>query len=119
MNLFKKYFTVGLLNTLIHWIIFFILTFFMKESQSISNLIAFSITVTISYILNAQYTFKQKKKIKMYILYTIFMGFLSFITGKIADIVHLNGIITMILFSGISLIVGFLFSKYVIFKEKK
>lgn len=118
MNLFKKYFTVGILNTLIHWIIFFILTFFMKEEQSISNLIAFSITVTISYVLNANYTFKKKKKIKMYVLYTLFMGLMSFIIGKIADIFYLNGLITMISFSGISLIIGFLFSKYIIFKEK-
>ena len=118
MNLFKKYFTVGIFNTLLHWTIFLTLTFILKKEQSISNLIAFIITITISYILNAQYTFKQEKKIKMYILYIFFMGGLSFSTGKLADFINLNEIITMIVFSGLSLVIGFFFSKHIIFKVK-
>lgn len=118
-NLFRKYVTVGLLNTIIHWAIFIVLNVLLNNDQSFSNLIAFITTVSISYVLNAKYTFKKKKNITKYIMFVFFMGILSFSIGKIADIVNANAIFTLISFSGISLIIGFLFSKYVIFKDKK
>lgn len=118
MDVFKKYLTVGVLNTVLHWLIFLCFFYVLKAPQSISNLTAFLIAVSFSYIMNAKYTFKQKKEIKKYLMYIVFMGALSFFTGYVADKINLPSLLTLILFSLISLIVGFIYSKKIVFKEK-
>lgn len=118
MSLFKKYLSVGVLNTLLHWIMFFCCFYLLHTPQSLSNCIAFLISVSFSYILNSKYTFKQKKEIKKYLLYISFMGVLSYLTGYVADVLKMPTLITLITFSLISLFVGFVFSKKIVFKEK-
>jgi len=107
---------VGILNTAIHWVIFFILVRF-DLSQSLSNLFAFASAVSFSFYANGKYTFKSKTSLRRYSIFTAFMGFIAFAFGSAADYLELPGLVTLILFSGTSLVVGFLFSKYVVFKK--
>ena len=119
MEIFKKYLTVGVINTAIHWIVFLATFYLIKAPQSTSNFTAFLIAVSFSYMMNAKYTFKKKKEFKKYLMYISFMGLLSYLTGYIADKLNMPSLLTLIIFSLISLVVGFIYSKKIIFKEKK
>lgn len=112
---FISYFKIGILNTSVHWIIFLFL-FHLTIPQSISNLVAFLIAMSLSFVLNAKYTFDKKATVKGYFLFAIFMALLSYFCGYIGDILKLNPIITLVVFSGLSLVIGFLYSKLVVFK---
>lgn len=112
---FISYFKIGILNTGVHWVIFLTL-FNFSISQSISNLIAFLVAMSLSFVLNAKYTFDKKATVKGYFLFATFMALLSYLCGYLGDTLKLNPIITLILFSGVSLVIGFLYSKLVVFK---
>ncbi len=114
-----RYISIGVINTILHWSIFLILFYLFLISQAFSNFIAFSITVTFSFIANSKWTFRSKATLSKYISFTFFMGFLSIFLGYLADIFNLPIIITLISFSFLSLIFGFLYSRFVVFKEKK
>jgi len=116
--LFSKYFSVGILNTIIHWSIFS-LCYYLGQPQSISNLVAFTLAVTFSFIVNAKWTFKSEATAIRYALYISFMGALSLLVGYIADRIALNPIITLCSFSIISLICGFLYSNFIVFRGCK
>lgn len=47
LKLFVRYTSVGVINTLLHWLVFAIL-FFAGSSQTIANLAAFCVAVTLS-----------------------------------------------------------------------
>ncbi|WP_337012856.1 GtrA family protein [Pantoea sp. AS142] len=115
LTFFAKYLSVGLINTLIHWVTFFI-CLRMGLFQSTANLIAFCLAVTFSFFINARWTFKQQATTWRYILYVVFMGAMAFSVGYLADRIGLYPIITLIVSSAISLVCGFLFSRFVIFK---
>lgn len=116
MEIFRKYFNVGIINTLIHWIIFYI-SYTLTNIQSISNFIGFFIAVSFSYVFNSLYTFKQKTSPQKYIIFLFSMSVLSFSLGYISDITKIQPIFTLIIFSSLSLVIGFIFSKYIVFKE--
>lgn len=116
--LFTKYTSIGILNTLIHWIIFGIV-YWLTSSQLIGNLIGFMFAVTISFFLNAKWTFNSKTTLSRYIIFVSFMALLSGFYGFLGDLYHLKPAVTLIAFSGTSLILGFIFSKYIIFKGSK
>ncbi|USX01014.1 GtrA family protein [Pseudomonas proteolytica] len=116
INLFSRYATIGVLNTAVHWAAFFGAIYLFGLSQSISNLCAFCIAVTFSFILNARFTFKQKATGKKYTAYVVFMGALSVLVGAVSDAVHIAPIITLVFFSAVSLGIGFLYSRFVIFR---
>ncbi|QNP20366.1 GtrA family protein [Providencia rettgeri] len=117
IKLFTKYFSVGILNTLIHWSIFGLLTVFLSTSQAIANLIGFIAAVSFSFFANAKFTFKAKATATRYISFTLFMGLLSYLTGYAADQLRLSPIATLIIFSSISLVLGFLYSKIFVFRD--
>lgn len=117
-KLFARYASVGVLNTAIHWSIFFAVHS-IGVSQALSNVAAFFLAVTFSFIVNAKYTFKGKATSKRYITYLIFMGFMAGIIGQISDYMHFSSFITLIVFSAVSLVMGFFYSKYIVFREIK
>ncbi len=116
MKQFSVYAFVGLANTAIHWSSFFILLW-MTGHQSIANLVGFLLAATFSFYVNCHWTFGSTPTGKRYLLMVSFLGILSFVMGIIADNLKLLPIITLIAFSAISLMVGFLFSKWVVFKD--
>ena len=118
LKLFSKYLSVGVLNTLIHWATFLILLHFFNASQSVANLAAFCFAVTFSFFVNAKWTFQSDATVIKYILYILFMGALAWGVGWIADFSALPAIATLVVFSFISLICGFLYSKFFVFKVR-
>jgi len=84
--------------------------------QSISNLMGFMVAVTLSFYLNAIWTFKSRITLLRYMLLVVFMAMLSWFVGEIADDNQFLPIITPVLFSVISLVLGFLFMKHFVFR---
>lgn len=117
IKLFTKYFSVGILNTLIHWSIFGLLTVFLSTSQAIANLIGFIAAVSFSFFANSKFTFKAKATTARYLSFTLFMGLLSYLTGYVSDQLRFPPIATLIIFSSISLVLGFLYSKIFVFRD--
>lgn len=119
ISLFARYATVGVLNTGVHWAVFLVLFYIFEREQSLSNLGAFCVAVTFSFVCNAKYTFRQKATSGRYIAYVAFMGAVSAIVGAVSDSLKINPLITLVVFSAISLVLGFLYSRFFVFPEVK
>jgi hypothetical protein len=52
------------------------------------------------------------------VLFITGMGALSLGVGHAGDVWRFHGLLTVTLFSALSLVVGFLYSKYVVFRER-
>lgn len=115
LSMFSRYLSVGVINTAIHWVVFFIL-YFCGLGQFISNIVAFTVSVTFSFMVNACFTFRKKATSSRYIYYIAFMGGLAAMTGYISDNIAISPIVTLVMFSIISLFVGFLYSKFFVFR---
>lgn len=119
LKLFSRYVSVGVLNTAIHWLCFGAMFSLAGLSQAISNLIAFCVAVTFSFFINAKWTFKSKATTGRYVAFVVFMGAMAALTGYIADRLHAPALITLIAFSAFSLVAGFIYSKFIVFRDAK
>lgn len=119
IKLFARYTSVGVINTIIHWIIFYVLFCILETNQSIANFSGFVISVTFSFLVNARFTFKSTASALKYMLYFSFMGLLSLTVGGLSDWLHMPSMVTLVTFSLISLVCGFIYSKYIVFKNIK
>ena len=117
-KVFSQYLSVGVVNTVIHWICFAVVYAITCE-QSVSNVAGFCIAVTFSFFANARWTFNSKATSVRYISFVGFMGLLSWLVGRGADAAKLPPLITLITFSFISLLVGFVYSNYFVFGGDK
>ncbi len=115
LKTFYRYFTVGILNTALHWGVFAIATKLLMLSQAVSNFSGFIVAVTFSFFVNARFTFNKSPTSRRYFIFIAFMGLLSIVTGYVADYADIPGIYTLIFFSGTSLVLGFFYSKFVVF----
>ncbi|WP_409359848.1 GtrA family protein [Aureimonas ureilytica] len=109
---------MGVVNTAIHWTAFALFVWF-GASQALANLLAFSLAVTFSFFANARWTFEARSTLTRYLLYVGFMGALATLTGWAADRAHLHPLVTLVGFSAISLVCGYAYSRFVVFKVSK
>lgn len=114
---FSRYLSVGVINTLLHWATFLLLNIGIGLAQSWSNLLAFAVAVTFSFFANARFTFHAEATLIRYLLFTGAMGGASYLVGAVADALALFPLITLVMFSALSLVLGFAFSQWVVFKE--
>lgn len=113
---FSSYAVVGVANALIHWQLFFVLTTAAELSQAASNFAAFCVAASFSFYVNALYTFDGKVSVSGYLLFIVFIGGMSYCAGHVGDVWRLPGLVTVAAFSLLSLVCGFFFSKYVVFR---
>jgi len=113
-----RYIGVGILNTLLHWLVFLILHMFFGINQATSNLIGFASAVTASFFLNAYWTFNAPTNILRYIFFVSFLGSINYFLGHLADVFTLPPMITLVLSSALSLLIGFSFSNFVVFRSR-
>ncbi len=118
LKIFAQYSSIGVINTLIHWALFGML-YALGATQSIANFFAFCVAVTFSFFANARWTFNSQATGLRYLLYVLFMGALALGVGRAADFFAINPIVTLIVFSLVSLIAGFLYSRFIVFRIKK
>lgn len=119
IKLLFRYISVGIINTALHWAVFGIMVYIMRNNQAVSNVVAFLIAVTFSFFANAKFTFNAKATSRRYLLFIGFMGLLSFISGQISDYYNIAPLITLVEFSSISLACGFVYSKFIVFRDPK
>lgn len=113
---FSSYTVIGIANTVIHWQVFFVLRAALDLSQAFSNFLAFCLAASFSFYANALYTFDSRATLGRYLLFMLCVGGLSLLVGALGDRWQLPGLLTVVAFSLISLIGGFLLSKYLIFR---
>ncbi|AIN22978.1 MULTISPECIES: GtrA family protein [Enterobacteriaceae] len=119
LKLFAKYTSIGVINTLIHWVVFAVCIYAFHTGQALGNFAGFVVAVSFSFFANARFTFKSSTTTLRYMLYVGFMGSLSAIVGWCADKSGMAPIITLIVFSAISLVCGFIYSKFIVFRDAK
>lgn len=112
-----KYILIGVVNTLLHMAIFFVLHYIFSINQAKSNFLAFLVAVNLSYCLNSKYNFKSQYSLKKHMLFMLFMGSISYGVGFVSDYNCVNPYMTVIYFMFVSLFLGFILSKYFLFKE--
>ncbi|MFC3902967.1 GtrA family protein [Acinetobacter marinus] len=116
MIFFIRYFLIGVLNTLIHWLVFFAFYCFMS-SQAFCNFMGFSVACFFSYVLNSIFNFKAKMRFKKFIIFYFMLGTISLLVGFFADRVELTPLLTLVITSAISFFFGFFLSKKMVFGE--
>lgn len=117
LSLFSKYTLIGVLNTAVHWLVFYIVLAF-NSSQAIANVIGFLVAVSVSFVLNAKYNFASKMTPYKYVIYVAFLGSMAAGLGFVADKFALPSILTLLVFSVTSLVVGFLYSHFIVFRSR-
>lgn len=117
MNYLTNYVIIGVINTAIHWIIFIKLNLSYGIDQGPANALGFFCAASTSYFLNSKFTFKKSISGPRYLLFIGFMGGLSYATGAVGDIMNFEAVYTAIIFTIISLAVGFSCSRYFIFRD--
>ncbi len=115
---FSSYTVIGIANTVIHWQLFFVFRAALDLSQVVSNVLAFCVAASFSFYVNAIYTFSTPPSLPRYTLFIACMGSVSLGVGWLADRWQAPGIITVMVFSLISLVCGFLLSRCVVFRER-
>ncbi|HEI8775493.1 GtrA family protein [Enterobacter cloacae] len=118
-KLFARYTSIGFINTLIHWVVFATCMYAFHTGQALANFAGFVVAVSFSFFANARFTFKASTTTLRYMLYVGFMGTLSAAVGWAADKSGLAPLITLIVFSAISLVCGFIYSKFIVFRDAK
>lgn len=112
---FIKYSVIGLLNTIIHWVVFLIF-YTLDFKQYLCNFFGFCFAVVFSYIINSEFNFNSIFSIKNFGLFFFLMGTLSFSIGWFAGNLDLFPFYTLLISSILSLFFGYFFSKYLVFK---
>lgn len=118
---FIKFGIVGISNTLVNWIIFFILNS-IGVYYIISNIIAYIIATANSYFWNSKWVFKNKKENKMkttlkFILLNIIGLILnSIILYVLVDLFNIDKMISLIIATGIIMIINYFINKLWVFK---
>ncbi|HHO9739160.1 TPA: GtrA family protein [Escherichia coli] len=119
LKLLTKYASIGIINTAIHWIVFGLLCYSLGTTQAMANLAGFCVAVTFSFYANANFTFKKKATGKRYFAFVTFMGLISYLTGHLSDALSLPPIATFLIFSPASVLIGFVYFNFIVFKGEK
>lgn len=120
-----KFAIVGVLNTLISWILFIVLNWFGVYYLA-ANIIANSIAVIHSYLWNSIWVFKYKgdKKakvkasIKFIVLNVVGIGMNALIMYVAVDFFNINKLIAMVLATGFVMVLNYVVNRLWVFKEE-
>ncbi|MDU3724375.1 MAG: GtrA family protein [Clostridium celatum] len=119
---FIKFAIVGVLNTLLNWIIFFVLSG-MGVYYIVANVIAYTVATAHSYFWNSIWVFKYtegskaKASIKFIILNIVGLILNTSILFLLVDLFNINKFISLILTTGIVMIINYIFNKIWVFKK--
>lgn len=120
---FMKFGIVGVLNTLINWIIFVVLNF-LGVYYILANVIAYCIATANSYIFNSKWVFKYNGKnkkettIKFVVLNLFGLGLNTIILYFLVDILAFNKLFSLIIATGVVMVVNYTVNKLWVFNMK-
>ncbi|MFW8631291.1 GtrA family protein [Vibrio natriegens] len=112
---FSIYALIGVFNTSIHWIVFYVF-YSLNFEQSYCNILAFMCAASSSYQVNSRYNFRIKPKKTKYICFIIGMGIINYLIGFNSENIGLSPLFTLVTSSVSSLFLGFIFSRFFIFR---
>ena len=119
---FIKFGMVGVINTLVNWIIFFILNA-LGMYYILANIIAYILGTVNSYLWNTLWVFKYKDKastettIKFIILNLIGLGLNTGILDVLVDLCNLNKFIGLVTTTAIVMIINYIVNKLWVFSK--
>lgn len=119
---FIKFGMVGVINTLVNWIIFFILNA-LGMYYILANIIAYILGTINSYLWNTLWVFKYKDKastettIKFIILNLIGLGLNTGILYVLVDLCNLNKFIGLVTTTAIVMIINYIVNKLWVFSK--
>ena len=119
---FIKFGMVGVINTLVNWIIFFILNA-LGMYYILANIIAYILGTVNSYLWNTLWVFKYKDKastettIKFIILNLIGLGLNTGILYVLVDLCNLNKFIGLVTTTTIVMIINYIVNKLWVFSK--
>ena len=119
---FVKFGMVGVINTLVNWIIFFILNA-LGMYYILANIIAYILGTVNSYLWNTLWVFKYKGKastettIKFIILNLIGLGLNTGILYVLVDLCNLNKFIGLVITTAIVMIINYIVNKLWVFSK--
>lgn len=119
---FVKFGMVGVINTLVNWIIFFILNA-LGMYYILANIIAYILGTVNSYLWNTLWVFKYKDKastettIKFIILNLIGLGLNTGILYVLVDLCNLNKFIGLVTTTAIVMIINYIVNKLWVFSK--
>ena len=122
LSRFIKFGLVGVLNTIINWILFILLNN-MGVYYIISNIIAYSISTLNSYLWNSKWVFKyngnnvNQTTFKFIILNIIGLVLNTIILFLLVDIIKLPKIIALIITTWVVMILNYFINKLWVFKK--
>lgn len=122
LSRFIKFGLVGVLNTIINWILFILLNS-IGVYYIISNIIAYSISTLNSYLWNSKWVFKytgdnvNQTTFKFITLNIIGLVLNTIILFLLVDIIKLPKIIALIIATGIVMILNYFINKLWVFKK--
>lgn len=122
-----NYLIFGFLTTLVNFIAYIVISKFIQKSATISNIIAWAISLVFAYITNRLYVFESKKytinkiiaELISFVGCRLFSGILDIVSFYVlVDIVKINDILAKIIISIAVIILNYIFSKFIIFRKK-
>lgn len=125
---FMKFGTVGAINTVLSYVITNTSYYLLHLHEQISNIIAFVITVFISFMLNGKFVFTEEKKnrnfwktlLKVYASYSVTGVFLTaillYLEERLLGIPHY---IATLMNMVVTIPINFILNKYWAYREKK
>ena len=122
---FIKYCSVGLTNTVVDYLSFFILSQLLTVNIYISQAAAFMIATLNSYLLNRLFTFKVDapligKKLLFFYLLNIFTMFISVLSLYIlCNVFHVNEFIAKLPIMPITFLINYFGNRLLIFRYAK
>jgi putative flippase GtrA len=119
MKGFSALMIIGLADGLIHWQVFFVLCSAVGLTQAASNFAAFCVAAVFSFYVNALYTFESGTCVFTYLLFIAMMGGVSFAMGSLADTFNWSGLVTVASFTGLNLLLGYVFFRFVLFRGQR
>lgn len=117
-----KFGSVGIINTLINWTIFFILNL-IGVDYIFANICAYSIATINSYILNSKWVFNYingsriKALIKFVLLNLIGVILNTIILYILVDKFNINKMFSLIITTSIVMIINYMTNKFWVFKK--
>ena len=117
-----KFGIIGISNTLINWIIFFLLNL-VEVNYILANIIAYSLATINSYIWNSKWVFKYNNEKWVSSLKFIIVNLVGLILNTIilfilVDMFNINKIISLVMATGVVMIINYISNRLWVFKQK-
>ncbi|MBP3347833.1 MAG: GtrA family protein [Clostridia bacterium] len=120
-----KFALVGGMNTLIDWLVYFILTKFVAITPWIASTIAYCCGIASSYFGNKHFTFKAKNKtsvlevVKFLVVNALSLGASTGVVALCTEVFLWNPYVAKVLSTGISMLINYLGSRFFVFVTDK